>query len=118
MSRSPYSIVVNRNDVSSVLLDLYSSHASIVSTSLPVTFKGEDATDLSGLTRELFTIFFTDIQEKYFDGNIERVPRVDPQTCQSLSSLDNTMFTTLGKIFSHCYVPTNYQEKFRIFLGE
>ena len=102
MTRHPYSIVVNRNDVSSVLLDIHSFNASILSMSLSVTFKGEEATDLSVLTRELFTIFFTDIQEKYFDGNIECVPPVDPQTCQSLSSLDDTMFTTMGKIFSHC----------------
>ena len=71
MTRSLYSLVVNRKDVSSVLLDIY---ASILSTSLSVTIKEEDTTDLSGLTRELF---FTDIQEKYFDGNIECVPRVN-----------------------------------------
>ena len=109
MTRSPYSIIVNRNDISSVLLNIYASNASILSTSLSVTFKGEDATDLSGGN------FFTDIQEKYFDGNMECVPHVDPQTCQSLSSLDDTMFTTtMGEIFSHGYVLTGV---FPIFIA-
>ena len=39
---------------------------------------------------------------------------MDPQTCQSLSSLDDTMFTTMGKIFSHCYVLTGM---FPIFIA-
>ena len=37
-----------------------------------------------------------------------------PQTCQSLSSLDDIMFTTMGKIFSHCYVLTGM---FPIFIA-
>jgi hypothetical protein len=98
------------------LLDIYASDSigSILGTSLSVTFKGEDANDFSGLTRELFTIFFSDIQEKYFDGNVECVPRVDPKTCQSLSSSNDTMFITMGKIFSHCYVLTGM---FPIFIA-
>ncbi len=75
----------------------YSSGDSILHTSLSITFEEEKATDLSGLTREVFSIFFKDIQEKYFDGNLECVPRVDPQTCQSISFSDDTMFTTMGK---------------------
>ena len=39
---------------------------------------------------------------------------MDSQTCQSLSSLDDTMFTTMGKIFSHCYVLTGM---FPIFIA-
>ena len=116
MTKKPYSITVHRNDVSSPLLDIYASSDSdrILSTTLSVTFNEEKAVDLSGLTRELFTIFFTNVQEKYFDGNVECVPRVDPQTCQSLSSPDDTMFTTMGKIISHCYILT---KTFPIFIA-
>lgn len=114
MGKRPYSICVHRNNVCDVLMDTYASVQSLLNTSLSVSFSGENATDLSGLTRELFTIFFTAVQEKYFDGNVECVPRVDPQTCQSLSSSDDTMFTTLGKIFSHCYVLTGM---FPIFIA-
>ena len=78
----------------------------MLATSISVSFKGEQATDLSGLTREVFTIFFMDAQESYFDGNMESVPRVDPQTCHMLSTSADTMFTTMGKIFSHCYILT------------
>lgn len=97
-------------------MEEYSSNKvdSILQTSLSVVFEGERATDLSGLTREVFSIYYRNMQERFFDGNVECVPRVDPQTCQLLSCSDDTMFTTMGKIISHCYVLTGM---FPIFIS-
>lgn len=116
VSKRPHSVTVNRNSVASVLLSEYSSKRvhEILGTSLSVVFEDEKATDLSGLTREAFSIFFTDIQERFFEGNVACVPRVDPQTCRTLSSTDDTMFTTIGKIISHCYILT---EMFPVFIS-
>lgn len=116
-AKKPHSIVIHRNNVAVVLLEEYSSDRAeaILHSSLSINFEGESATDLSGLTREMFSIFFRNIQENYFDGNVECIPRVDPQTCQSLACSDDTMFTTIGKIISHCYLLTGM---FPIFIAE
>ena len=102
ISKPPFKIEVNRNSVVDVLLSVYGSENvdEILNSSLCVVFEGEKAADLSGLTREVFSIFYSNIQEKYFDGNIDCVPRVDPQTCR------NTMFMTIGRIISHAFVLT------------
>ena len=98
------------------MLSEYSSGrvCEIFGTTLSIVFEDEKGTDLSGLTREAFSIFFTDIQERYFEGNVACVPRVDPQTCRTLSSTDDTMFTTIGKIISHGFILT---KMFPVFIS-
>ena len=46
------------------------------------------------------------MRESYFEGNVDCVPRVDPQTCKTSSCSEDTMFTTIGKIFSHNFIWT------------
>ena len=42
----------------------------IFSTSLSIIFEDEKATDLSGVTREVFSIFFSDVRERFFEISI------------------------------------------------
>lgn len=87
ISRCPHCITVHRNNVLSVLLSSYSSNevSEILKTTLSIVFEGEKASDLSGLTGEFFSIFFRVVRESYFEGNVDCVPLVDPQTCKTLS---------------------------------
>ena len=111
ISKPPYKIEVHRNNVTAVLLSEYGSEnvEKIMANSLCVVFEDEKANDLSGLTREVFSIFYKKIKEEYFDGNVDCVPRVDPQTCR------NTMFTTIGRIISHAFVLTGM---FPVFISQ
>ena len=114
ISKHPYSIRVHRNNVTSILLSSYSSNEAndILNTNLSITFEGEKGTDLSG---EVFSIFFRVVRESYFEGNVDCVPRVDPQTCKTSSCSEDTMFTTIGKIFSHNFILT---KMFPIFISQ
>ena len=55
----PCSVVVHRNGVRQCLLQLYQQKEcqNLLNRSLSVQFIGERAVDLSGVTRELFSIF-------------------------------------------------------------
>ena len=77
ISRRPHTIEVNCNNVASVLLEQYASPLSkeILDTSLSTSFTAEAASDYSGLTWEVFSIFFKVNQENYFDGYYEFAPR-------------------------------------------
>ena len=116
ISKCPYGISVHRNNVTTVLLSEYGSDRvhEILDTSISVVFEDEKATENSGLTREVFSIFLKDMQERFFDGNVECIPRVNPQTCRTLSCTEDTMFTTMGKIISHNFVLTGV---FPIFIS-
>ena len=63
----PHTIEVNRNIVASVLLKQYASPLSkdILDTSLSISFTAEAASDYSGLTREVFSIFFQGHPKKF-----------------------------------------------------
>ena len=99
----PYAIVVHRNGVRQCLLQLYQQkECHHLNSSLSVEFVCERAEDLFGLTRELFSIFFQKVKDAYFEGCMQMAPRVDLQTRDS----DGTLFTTLGRIASHCFVVT------------
>lgn len=75
-------IVVSRENIEQCLFDLFSHTSSSLYSTLPyVQFEGENATDLDGLSRELFSLFWEVIRSQYFEGCTEAVPRVDPQTC-------------------------------------
>lgn len=109
----PYTVAVHRNGVRQRLLQLYKLEAcqDLLDRSLSVQFIGERADDLSGVTRELFSIFFREVKDAYFEGCTQMAPRVDPQTCDS----DGTLFATLGRIASHCFVVTGI---FPIFIAQ
>jgi hypothetical protein len=53
-----------------------------------------------GLSRELFTVFWTAIESSCFNGNIEKVPVLAPNFLSD--------FVLLGKILSHGFVLTGY----------
>ena len=88
------------------MIELFSQPTSLLLCSAPyVQFEGENATDLDGLTRELFSLFWEFSKNKYFE---EMVPRIDPQTCQM------DIFTILGRIISYGYLITGF---FPIFVA-
>ena len=96
-------VCVARVRVGPSMIELFREATSSLYTTAPfVKFEGERATDLDGLTRELFSLFWVYARHEYFEGASEVVPRVDPQTCR----ID--VFTVLGRIISYGYLITGY----------
>ena len=96
-------IIVSRHNVDRCLFDMFSNESSPIYSTLPyVEFEGESATDLDGLSRELFSLFWECVRSKYFDGSSEAVPRIDPQTC------GGDVFHTMGRILSYGYLATGF----------
>ena len=108
--RPQSTIRVSRMEVGPSMIKLFNDPTSSLFSTIPfVEFEGEKATDLDGLTRELFSLFWEYARYKYFEGSSEMVPRVDPQTCQ----ID--LFTVLGRIISYGYLITGY---FPVFMAK
>ena len=93
--------VVKRSNVLKSMLNLYSSH-EVCYTKLVVGFEDEKAADAGGVTRELFSCFWTEAYQHYFNGEILKVPFIPPsRLCE-----DQSVFMALGRIFSHGYLLT------------
>lgn len=107
---TPKRIDVNRQAIESDVLRIYSDcDRDILDSQLYVCFTGENACDMSGVTREMFSTFYRAVSAKYFEGGMEMVPRVDPDTC------NNELFRALGRVISHCYLITGM---FPIFIAK
>lgn len=95
-------VTVHRETLVEDVMDAYRKDTSFIHHKIDVTFKEENAIDLQGLTREMFTTFFNLIFLKFFFGRNEKAP------CFDIKILFNGTFEIIGKIISHCFVLTNY----------
>ncbi len=81
----------------SKVLDLYKSN-DILQGRLHVKFEGEDGFDLGGLTRELFTLFWTQVtDEQLFAGEHCVVPSLPLNKMRP----ESWKFVSLGRILAH-----------------
>lgn len=95
-------VTVHRETLVEDVMDAYRKDTSFIHHKIDVTFKEENAIDLQGLTREMFTTFFNLIFLKFFFGRNEKAP------CFDIKILFNGTLEIIGKIISHCFVLTNY----------
>ena len=93
---------IDRTTVYDGLLKLYSTESNIVKDyPLQMSFFGENAVDLGGVSRDVMSAFWQLAYEKLFDGSKLFVPAISPHV--DLSSLP-----TIGKILSHGYLCTGF----------
>eukprot|EP00112_Aurelia_sp_Birch-Aquarium-sp1_P016971 Seg3891.2 transcript_id=Seg3891.2/GoldUCD/mRNA.D3Y31 product="E3 ubiquitin-protein ligase TOM1-like" protein_id=Seg3891.2/GoldUCD/D3Y31 len=76
--------------------------ATIVHSRLYVRFEGETGDDFDGLTREFFSIFWSDFTQK-LPGNARRYFAVDPCSVMSIDDLK-----AVGRILVHGFLLTGY----------
>ncbi|XP_063442660.1 uncharacterized protein LOC134722956 [Mytilus trossulus] len=96
-------VTIRREDIIQDVLTTYREHPDIIHHHINCTFVGEEnALDLEGVTREMFSVFFMAVIMKFFIGNQHKLPRVDART------LFNGTLQLIGKIISHAYVLCNY----------
>ena len=92
---------MQRDTIFQSMLELYTQE-DICFTKLVVSFDEENAADLGGVSRELFSCFWKEVYPHFFDGEICKVPFVPA----SKMAVAQTVFIKLGRIFSHGYIMT------------
>ena len=97
MEQAP-TITVERNSIASTLLDLYKTN-SLSMKFVNFIIKGELAQDLDGVKREIYSIFWDEITNMYFEGGQSLVPRVGPDVTDDLCK-------TLGRAIIHTFLIT------------
>ena len=92
--------MVSRSNLFDSVKKLYSTQAEILNKyPFRVQFEGEMAIDTGGVSREMFSAFFQEAYERYFDGCTFLTPVVNPHTTKS-------ELTLLGLVISHAYLST------------
>lgn len=98
LSLSAGSITIERHNIYSDALVLYSTNPKVVNQfPIEVTFKHEDGVDMGGVTRDFFSAFWEEAYAKLFDGAALVAP-------VSHADVDVSQFAVLGKILSHGYL--------------
>lgn len=96
-------IKISRENIIDDVFSVYRDQPDIIHHRLNVSFEGEEnAVDLDGVTREMFSCFFLAIFVKFFAGRTHKLPLVDTRT------LFNDTLILIGKIISHAFVLCNY----------
>lgn len=91
-------VEIERWNVVSQLMDMYSKDDHVMDRVLQFQFKGELGHDFGGLSRETYSLFWKDCSVKFFEGNDNSfVPR---------NGLSKEEYITLGKIIHHSYLLT------------
>ncbi len=93
-------VEVGRLTVFDELLEVYRENSGIIKKELRVRFRGESGVDGGGLSRELFPAFWQSAEQRVFEGHVEKIPLVTPETAD--------LFLLMGTILSHGYVLTGY----------
>jgi len=78
-------VTINRQFVLRELMDYYSSR-DVLNTRFKVSFNNENGDDFGGLTREMFTAFWTEAYQTYFHGELQST------ICASLSCPQRILF--------------------------
>ncbi|KAK4882299.1 hypothetical protein RN001_005618 [Aquatica leii] len=95
-----YSLQVSRTNCAYEMFNIYTDK-SIVTKRLSVIFSNELGVDGGGLTKELFNIFFKEIESKYFRGEDCLVPFLE---LNKMKEKDN--FIIIGRILEHMLLLT------------
>lgn len=89
-------IIVDKNDVVKLLLEMYHEDEAISNNKLVVSFEGEQANG-DGLLRELYSLFW----ESFFSQNCEGS---NQYTLCVLPNLSEEDFTALGRLITHMFI--------------
>ena len=98
LERGPAHMVDRKNVFEEVMM-LYSEDAEKVLSEYPLSirFKGEMGVDLGGVTRDMFSAFFSSAYIRMFDGTSTLFPA-------SHAGVDISNFRTFGTVISHAYL--------------
>lgn len=86
-------VIIDRQNIYSDFIELYSSAKNIENTSVSFQFKDEDAVG-DGITRDAFSCFFQAVYAK-FDGENEVVPR---------QLLEDSELIVIGKVITNAFI--------------
>ncbi len=91
--------VVHRENLYNTVMDLYSNKKDQLLSEYPfyVEFHGEQAVDIGGVSRDMFSAFFAEMYICLFDGSSLLYPAVN-------ASIDLNLFDVIGTILSHAYL--------------
>ena len=95
-------IQVSRPSVFEDLLKYYEDDTMADST-IQVTFNNEKGQDYGGLTQDVFSAFWEQAFQKFFDGEVVKVPFVAPSELHQVRGT----FEAMGRIFSHGFIITS-----------
>lgn len=70
-------ITLSRGSVVEQMLQAYLSDPDLIHHNLEVNFEHEEAVDVGGVTKEAFRLFWKGFVDKYCEGRLEAVPKVD-----------------------------------------
>ena len=70
-------ITVDRHNIVETVLNAYRADLELEHHELFVTLKDESAQDVSGVTKEMYQLFFQKFSEKHLVGNLQKVPDND-----------------------------------------
>ncbi|XP_028409541.1 uncharacterized protein LOC114532162 [Dendronephthya gigantea] len=91
-------ITIERNNIVPTLLDVYKSNFLSMKF-VKFIIQDELAQDLDGVKREIYSIFWDDITNQYFEGGKSLVPRVGPDVTDELCKI-------LGRALIHSFLIT------------
>ncbi|XP_071852784.1 uncharacterized protein [Apostichopus japonicus] len=97
LSDETIDVAVRRNHVLVDVMNIYKENKEITSKRLNVKFEGEEGADFGGLTRDMFSMFWTEAGRLYFAGEGAMVPRVPLHKHRAMKG----DYITLGAILSH-----------------
>ena len=93
------SIKLTSDGIMNYLLQLYNSTPNISWSMLNFTLEGEPGIDMDGVKRDIYTTFWQDVVDRFFEGNSTFIPRVGPD-------VDDSDYNTFGRVISHCFLLT------------
>ena len=88
---------IRRNDIYNSVIQLYRDNDVVTESLFSVEFNDELAIDIGGVTRDMFSAFFTEMYLRRFDGSSLLHPAIH-------SSTNLSDFEILGLIISHAYL--------------
>ena len=94
---------MGRTTIVKDLLQIYQQYPELCFQEIRVVFRGESGVDMGGLTRELFSVFWTAI---YLAGNVEKVPVLTPKVLSDFLYLGRSYLMVLylvGGYFPLCF---------------
>ena len=83
---------MGRTTIVKDLLQIYQQYPELCFQEIRVVFRGESGVDMGGLTRELFSVFWTAI---YLAGNVEKVPVLTPKVLSDFLYLGRSYLMVL-----------------------
>ena len=75
------------------LIRRFQDITDVTSRRVSINVSGESAVDVDGVFRDVMTVFWDEVMDRKFDGEMERVPVVDPNTTKE-------EFVAIGRILA------------------